>query len=112
MATGAVSIFIGARWVKKGDIEIVKIAISQGKKWFLLAAPLNIVVMPLLPFVFTARISEALMHTAFIYLPFIASILLVIAVLFILNKFNDEVITPQSALRAVSLVLLSIFWLN
>ena len=109
MATGVVLIFVGAIWVKKGDIEIGKIAISQGKKWFLLAAPLNIVVMPLLPFVFTARISEALMHTAFIYLPFIASILLVIAVLFILNKFNDEVVTPQSAIRVVALVLLSIF---
>jgi cytochrome c len=109
MATGVVLIFIGARWVKKGDVEIGKIAISQGKKWFLLATPLNIVVMPLLPFVFTARISEALMHTGFIYLPFISSILLIIAFLFVLNKFNDEVVTSQTALRAIALVLLSIF---
>ncbi|MDZ7817564.1 MAG: hypothetical protein U5K55_02645 [Aliarcobacter sp.] len=65
---------------------------------------------PLLPFVFTPRISEALMHTGFIYLPFVASILLIIAVLFILNKFKDEIVTPQSAIRAVTLVLLlSIF---
>ena len=109
MVTGVVLIFVGARWVKKGDTEIGKIAISQGKKWFLLAAPLNIVVLPLLPFVFTARISEALMHTGFIYLPFVASILLIIAVLFILSKFKDEVVTPQTAIRAVALVLLSIF---
>jgi len=102
-------IFIGARWVKKGDIEIGKIAISQGKKWFLLATPLNIVVMPLLPFVFTARISEGLMHTGFIYLPVIASILLIIAFLFVLNKFNDELVSSQSALRAIALVLISIF---
>ena len=109
MATGVVMIFIGARWVKRGDTEIGKIAISQGKKWFLLATPLNIVVLPLLPFVFTARISEALMHTGFIYLPFISSILLIIAFLFVLSKFKDEVVTPQSAFRVIALVLLSIF---
>jgi len=109
MATGVVMIFIGARWVKNGDVEIGKIAISQGKKWFIWATPLNIVVIPLLPFVFTPRISEALMHTGFIYLPFVASILLIIAVLFVLNKFKEEVITPQSALRAVALVLVSVF---
>ena len=109
MATGVVMIFIGARWVKRGDTEIGKIAISQGKKWFLLATPLNIVVLPLLPFVFTARISEALMHTGFIYLPFISTILLIIAFLFVLSKFKDEVITPQSAFRVIALVLLSIF---
>jgi len=109
MATGVAMIFIGARWVKKGDEEIGKIAISQGKKWFLLATPLNIVVMPLLPFVFTARISESLMHTGFIYLPFIASLLLIITFLFVLNKFKEEIITPQSALRAIGLVLVSIF---
>jgi cytochrome c len=108
MATGVVLIFVGARWVKKGDVEIGKIAISQGKKWFLLAAPLNIVVMPLLPFVFTARISEALMHTGFIYLPFVASILLIIAFLFVLSKFKDEVVTPQTGIRVIALVLLSI----
>jgi cytochrome c len=109
MATGVVMIFIGARWVKAGDVEIGKIAISQGKKWFLWATPLNIVVLPLLPFVFTPRISEALMHTPFIYLPFVASILLIIAFLYILNKFNEEVVTPQTALRAIGLVLLSVF---
>lgn len=109
MATGAVMMFIGARWVKNGDTEIGKIAISQGKKWFLWATPLNIVVLPLIPFVFTARISEALMHTGFIYLPFVASILLIIAILFVLNKFKEEVIAPQTALRTVALVLVSIF---
>lgn len=108
MATGVVMIFIGARWVKNGDTEIGKIAISQGKKWFLWATPLNIVVMPLLPFVFTPRISEGLMHTGFIYLPFVASILLIIAFLFILNKFNEEVVSPQSAMRAIALVFVSI----
>ncbi|MCG3715655.1 cytochrome C, partial [Aliarcobacter butzleri] len=109
MATGIVMIFIGARWVKRGDTEIGKISISQGKKWFLLATPLNIVVMPLLPFVFTARISEALMHTGFIYLPFIASLLLIVAFLYVLSKFKDEVVSSQSAFRVVALVLLSIF---
>lgn len=109
MATGVVMIYIGAKWAKNGDTEIGKIAISQGKKWFLWATPLNVVVMPLLPFVFSARISEALLRTPFIYLPFIASLLLIVAFLFILNKFKEEVVLPQSALRAVALVLLSIF---
>ncbi len=58
--------------------------------------------MPLLPFVFTARISEALMHTGFIYLPFIASLLLIVAFLYVLSKFKDEVVSSQSAFRSSS----------
>lgn len=108
MATGVVLIYIGARWVKAGDVEVGKIAIDQGKKWFLFATPLNLVILPLLPFVFTSRISEALLHTPFIYLPFVAALLLLIAFLYVLNKFNEEIVTPQVGLKAVSLVIVSI----
>jgi cytochrome c len=107
-ATGIIMLYFGAKWQKSGDTEIAKIAVSQGKKWFLFAAPLNIVVLPLVFFAFSPRISEALMHTPYIYLPFLASFILTVLFFYLLKRFNQESFSMGEFWTAAVLMILSV----
>lgn len=108
--TGVVMIWFGAKWLQNGkeDEEVAKLAISQGKKWFLFAAPVNIAVLPLVFFAFSPRIAEALLSTPYVFLPFIASIVLTILFFFLLKRFGQEHMSMGEAKTAALLVLIAV----
>ncbi len=108
--TGVVMIWFGAKWLenKKEDEEVAKIAISQGKKWFLFAAPVNIAILPLVFFAFSPRVAEALLSTPFIFLPFIASVVLTILFFYLLRRFNQEHMSMSEAKNAALLVFVAV----
>ncbi len=106
--TGIFMIWYGMRMQKAGDVEVGTFAVDQGKKWFLFAAPVNIAVLPLVFFAFSPRISEALLHTPFIALPFLASALLTVLFFYILKRWEQESFSSKEVLAAASLMLLSV----
>lgn len=108
--TGVVMIWFGAKWLENGkeDEEVAKLAISQGKKWFMFAAPVNIAVLPLVFFAFSPRIAEALLSTPYVFLPFVASIVLTILFFFLLKRFNQEHMSMSEAKTAALLVLVAV----
>lgn len=103
-------IWFGAKWLENGkeDEEVAKLAISQGKKWFMFAAPVNIAVLPLVFFAFSPRIAEALLSTPYVFLPFVASIVLTILFFFLLKRFNQEHMSMSEAKTAALLVLVAV----
>lgn len=108
--TGIVMIYLGVQWVKNGgeDAEAGRLAIDQGKKWFLWAAPVNIAVLPLVFFAFSPRISEAYIHTPFVFLPFLASIVLTILFFFLLKRFTEEEMISSDAIKAMGMMVLAV----
>ena len=108
--TGIVMIYMGVKWVKKGgeDAEAGRLAIDQGKKWFMWAAPVNIAILPLVFFAFSPRISEAYIHTPFVFLPFAASAVLLILFFFLLKRFSNEEMTLSDATKAMILMVVAV----
>ncbi|MGD9970467.1 MAG: c-type cytochrome [Sulfuricurvum sp.] len=108
--TGVFMIYMGAKWAKQGGDKaaVGRLAIDQGKKWFMWAAPVNIAVLPLVFFAFTPRISEAYIHTPFVFLPFLASIVLTILFFFLLKRFGDEEVNSTDATKAMALMLIAV----
>lgn len=106
--TAVVMIYFGRKWHSEGDEEVGKIAMEQGKKWFIFATPLNIIILPLVFFAFSPRITEALLSTPFIYLPFIASISLTIALLYLLKRWNQTIFSAKDVKVVVGLMFLAV----
>lgn len=108
--TGIVMIYLGVKWVNAGgeDAEAGRLAIDQGKKWFMWSAPLNIAVLPLVFFAFSPRISEAYIHTPFVFLPFLASAVLLIIFFFLLKRFGTAQMSLSDANKVVILMVLAI----
>ncbi|HOI84212.1 MAG TPA: cytochrome C, partial [Campylobacterales bacterium] len=108
--TGIVMIWFGAKWLQNGkeDEEVAKLAISQGKKWFLFAAPVNIAVLPLVFFAFSPRIAEALLSTPYVFLPFAASVVLTILFFFLLKRFNQEHMSMGEVKTAAILIVVAV----
>jgi cytochrome c len=107
--TGIVMIYLGAKWLKEDENdEAAKIAIDQGKKWFLFAAPVNIAVLPLVFFAFSPRISEALLSTPYIFAPFLASVVLTILFFFIVRRFSQKTISMAEANKMAVLMVLAV----
>lgn len=108
--TGIVMIYLGVKWVKNGgdDAAVGRLAIDQGKKWFMWAAPVNIAILPLVFFAFSPRISEAYIHTPFVFLPFAASAVLLILFFFLLKRFANEEMVASDAAKALALMILAV----
>lgn len=108
--TGIVMIYLGVKWVKAGgeDAEAGRLAIDQGKKWFMWAAPVNIAVLPLVFFAFSPRISEAYIHTPFVFAPFAASVVLTILFFFLLKRFGNEEMNLGDATKALVMMLVAV----
>lgn len=107
--TGIVMIYLGAKWLKEDENdEAAKIAIDQGKKWFLFAAPVNIAVLPLVFFAFSPRISEALLSTPYIFAPFLASVVLTILFFFIVRRFSQKTISMAEANKMAIMMVLAV----
>lgn len=108
--TGIVMIYLGVKWVKNGgeDAEAGRLAIDQGKKWFMWAAPVNIAILPLVFFAFSPRISEAYIHTPYVFAPFAASVVLTILFFFLLKRFGDEEMNLSDATKAVVLMVVAV----
>jgi cytochrome c len=108
--TGIVMIYLGVKWVKAGgeDAEAGRLAIDQGKKWFMWAAPVNIAILPLVFFAFSPRISEAYIHTPFVFAPFAASVVLTILFFFLLKRFGNDEMNLGDATKAVVLMLVAV----
>lgn len=106
--TGIFMIWFGMRMQKNGEKDVGELAVNQGKKWFLFSTPVNIAILPLILFVFSPRIAEGLMGTVFIYLPVIASILLMILYAFILKRWNQDTFNSKEVLTVISIMLVSV----
>lgn len=108
--TGIVMIYLGVKWVKAGgeDAEAGRLAIDQGKKWFMWAAPVNIAILPLVFFAFSPRISEAYIHTPFVFAPFAASVVLTILFFFLLKRFGNDEMNLGDATKALVLMLVAV----
>lgn len=108
--TGIVMIYLGVKWVKAGgeEAEVGRLAIDQGKKWFMWAAPVNIAILPLVFFAFTPRISEAYIHTPFVFLPFLASAVLLILFFFLLKRFSHVEMNASDATKAMVLMVVAV----
>lgn len=108
--TGIVMIYLGVKWVKAGgeEAKVGRLAIDQGKKWFMWAAPVNIAVLPLVFFAFSPRISEAYIHTPFVFLPFAASAVLLIIFFFLLKRFTKEEFSASDATKAMLLMVVAV----
>ena len=108
--TGIVMIYLGVKWVKEGgeDVAVGRLAIDQGKKWFMWAAPVNIAVLPLVFFAFSTRISEAYIHTPFVFLPFLASAVLLIIFFFLLKRFGNEEMNSSDATKVMVLMIVAV----
>jgi len=108
--TGIVMIYLGVKWMKNGgeDAEVGRLAIDQGKKWFMWAAPVNIAVLPLVFFAFSPRISEAYIHTPFVFLPFLASAVLTIIFFFLLKRFGNEEMISSDATKVMVLMVVAV----
>lgn len=106
--TGVFMIWYGMRMQNEGEKEVGELAVNQGKKWFLFAAPVNIAIMPLLLFVFSPRIAEGLMNSVFIFLPFIASIVLVGLFFYLLKRWNQDSFSPKEVLASVLMMLVAV----
>lgn len=72
------------------------------------AAPVNIAVLPLVFFVFSPRISEAYIHTPFVFAPFAASVILTILFFFLLKRFGNEEMNVGDATKALVLMLVAV----
>jgi cytochrome c len=108
--TGIVMIYLGVKWMKNGgeDAEAGRLAVDQGKKWFMWSAPVNIAVLPLVFFAFSPRISEAYIHTPFVFLPFAASAVLTVLFFFLLKRFGNEEMNLSDATKAVVLMIVAV----
>lgn len=108
--TGIVMIYLGVKWVKAGgeDAEAGRLAIDQGKKWFMWAAPVNIAILPLVFFAFSPRISEAYIHTPFVFAPFAASVVLTILFFFLLKRFGTAEMNMGEATKALVMMLVAV----
>ena len=108
--TGIIMIYLGVKWVKAGgeDAEAGRLAIDQGKKWFMWAAPVNIAILPLVFFAFSPRISEAYIHTPFVFAPFAASVVLTILFFFLLKRFGTSEMNMGEATKALVMMLVAV----
>lgn len=109
--TGIFMIYYGVKIQNSGeadDIEVGKLAVNQGKKWFMITTPFNVVILPLILFVFTPRIAESLMGTLFIVLPFITSIILTILFIYLLKRWNQETFNSKELIVIISMMFSSV----
>jgi cytochrome c len=106
--TGIFMIWYGMRMQKEGDIETGELSVNQGKKWFMFAAPVNVAILPLVFFAFSPRIAEGLMNTPFIWLPFLASVVLTVLFFYLLMRWNQPAFSSKEVLAAVSMMLIAV----
>ena len=107
--TGIFMIWYGMRMQKNGDVEVGKISVDQGKKWFIFATPVNVAILPLMLFVFTPRIAEGLMGSVFIFLPFITSIVLAIVFFYLLKRWDQNSFSAKEVLTVASMMIVAVF---
>lgn len=72
------------------------------------AAPVNIAILPLVFFAFSPRISEAYIHTPFVFAPFAASVVLTILFFFLLKRFGNDEMNLSDATKAVVLMVAAV----
>lgn len=106
--SGVFMIWYGMRLQKEGEVEVGELAVDQGKKWFLFATPVNVAILPLILFVFSPRIAEALMGTLFILLPFLASLVLIILYIYLLKRWDQDAFSKKELTSIITLMLLSV----
>ena len=106
--TGIFMIWYGMRMQKEGAIEAGELSVDQGKKWFMFAAPVNVAVLPLVFFAFSPRIAEGLMNTPFIWLPFLASVILTLLFFYLLMRWDQPAFNSKEVLAAISMMLLAV----
>lgn len=106
--TGIFMIWFGMRMQKNGEVEVGKIAVNQGKKWFMFATPVNVAVLPLILFAFSPRIAEGLLGTVFIYLPFFASLILTIIFFYLMRRWNRDEFSSKEVFTVAALMIVSV----
>ncbi|WP_345980646.1 c-type cytochrome [Sulfurimonas sp. HSL3-2] len=106
--TGIFMIWYGMRMQKNGEEEVGKIAVNQGKKWFMFSTPVNVAILPLLLFAFSPRIAEGLMGTVFIYLPFFASIVLTIIFFYLMRRWKKDTFSSKEVFTVALMMVFSV----